>query len=208
MTGLHSPLREPEAVEGPVGNVYDKYGSKNPLARALVDGFLGVADEFYKSTAASSVLEVGCGEGKLATRLMAVRTPAQFVACDLSLHKLAADADTRIKYLPASVYELPFPDRAFDLIVCCEVLEHLEEPDRGLKELARVCKQYVLLSTPREPLWRVLNMARGKYWTRFGNTPGHIQHFSSTSLLKTVSKYFTVVACRKPLPWTMILGRV
>ena len=195
-------------ITGPIGNVYDKYGSKNPVARKLVDGFLATVDELYVRTEARTVLEVGCGEGKLATHLMGVRTPARFVACDLSLETLAEDVDRRIECLPASIYDLPFGDGIFDLVVCCEVLEHLERPEAGLQELRRVSKEYVLLSTPREPLWRLLNMTRGKYLADYGNTPGHIQHFSSSRLLDTASKYLTIVDCRKPLPWTMILGRV
>lgn len=193
---------------GPVGNVYDKYGSKNPIARMLVDSFLDTAGELYKSTEARSVLEVGCGEGKLATYLMGIRAPRRFIACDLSLDKLATNVDGRIACLPASIYDLPFRDRVFDLVVCCEVLEHLEQPEHGLRELARVSREYILLSMPREPIWRLLNMARGKYLAQFGNTPGHVQHFSSQKLLETASKYLTIRDYRKPLPWTMILGRI
>ena len=66
---------------------------------------------------------------------------------------------------------------AFEAVVCTEVLEHLEEPEKALRELLRVTRRWVILSVPREPLWRVLNMVRGAYLRHFGNTPGHIGGF-------------------------------
>ena len=36
---------------------------------------------------------------------------------------------------------------------------------------------------PREPVWRVLNVARGRYVRWLGNPPGHIQHFSRAAFL-------------------------
>ena len=59
-----------------------------------------------------------------------------------------------------------------------EVLEHVPDPERTVSEMARVAKRWVLVSVPREPLWRGLNMARGAYIKDLGNTPGHINHWS------------------------------
>jgi hypothetical protein len=66
----------------------------------------------------------------------------------------------------------------------------------------------VVVSVPREPIWCGLNMVRGKYFSKLGNTPGHIQHWSSSDFVNLVSKYFDVVEVKKPLPWTMLLCRV
>jgi len=63
-----------------------------------------------------------------------------------------------------------------DLVIACEVLEHLDAPDQALSELQRVCRGQALVSVPNEPLWRMLNVARGKYWRSPGNTPGHLQN--------------------------------
>jgi SAM-dependent methyltransferase len=190
-----------------VGNVYDKYGTRNPVARALMRGFLGAVTSLYERVAPRSVLEVGCGEGHLAQHLVTrAPRPAQFVACDVDLGVVRPDLDPLVGLARASVYDLPFADRSFDLIVCCEVLEHLRDPERGLAEVARVAAGAVLLSTPREPLWRVLNVARGRYWTRLGNTPGHVQHFSRRGLEALAATSLRVLECRTPLPWTVVLG--
>lgn len=190
-----------------VGNVYDKYGTKNPLAKALMNGFLSAVTELVRVRRPSSILEVGCGEGKLAQQLlMAGIRPQRFVACDLDLDHIAPGLDPLIEFKAASIYELPFDNNSFDLVLCCEVLEHLEHPAQGLKELARVAAHSVVLSTPREPLWRALNLLRGKYLGALGNTPGHIQHFSARALTQLVERELDIVAKRNPIPWTILLA--
>jgi ubiquinone/menaquinone biosynthesis C-methylase UbiE len=193
--------------DGPVGNVYDKYATRNPVARWLMQGFLRSVSELYQKVGARSVLEVGCGEGLLAQYLITQGSrPDRFEACDLKLDHLAANLDPALRFREASIYELPWPDRSFELVVCCEVLEHLREPSRGLAELARVASRAILLSTPREPAWRMLNVARGKYWAALGNTPGHVQHFSRRALERFVSSAVDIEQVRTPVPWTVLLG--
>ena len=96
-----------------------------------------------------------------------------------------------------------FSDSA-DLIVCCEVLEHLEQPERALRVLKSLARKYVILSVPREPLWSVMNLSRGKYWFDLGNTPGHIQRWSQRSFIKLVSRHFRIEKVLAPIPWTML----
>jgi ubiquinone/menaquinone biosynthesis C-methylase UbiE len=195
------------AVAGQVvGNVYDKYGTKNPVARAMMRGFLGAVTELYSRVGPKSVLEVGCGEGRLAQHL--VRTtarPERFVITDTDLVCIAPGLDPLLEPRQASVYELPFEDRSFDLVVCCEVMEHLADPARGMAEVARVARRAAIVSTPREPLWRALNLARGKYLREMGNTPGHVQHFSRRTLEALAGTRMRVVETRTPIPWTMVL---
>jgi 2-polyprenyl-3-methyl-5-hydroxy-6-metoxy-1,4-benzoquinol methylase len=91
--------------------------------------------------------------------------------------------------------------------MCLEVLEHLENPDRGLEELVRVCRGHLVVSVPREPLWRLLNMARLKYLPRLGNTPGHVNHWSTRSFVRWLARQAEVEAVRTPWPWTIVLAR-
>lgn len=196
--------REPENV---VGNFYDKYGSRNPVERALMGAFLRAVTGFYTRVAPATVLEVGCGEGRLAQHLVTYGPrPMRFVACDLELTAVKTQLDGLIELREASIYALPFEDASFDLVVCCEVLEHLGEPARGLAEVARVARRGVIVSTPREPLWRAMNMVRGKYLRDLGNTPGHLQHFSRRGLRALVETKLRVVDGRSPVPWTVLLA--
>ncbi len=65
----------------------------------------------------------------------------------------------------------------------------MPDPAHTLAEMARCAARHVLVSVPREPLWRAVNMARGAYWRELGNTPGHVNHFSKSAI---------VVALRAP----------
>lgn len=193
-----------------IGHHEDKYASRNPIARYLVDNFLAAITDLYTlaDPRGKTVLEVGAGEGKLAMHLLRhAPTPRRYLATDLTLARMIPDLDPRIETSTASAYELPYASKSFDLVVCCEVLEHLDRPERGLAECARVARDAVLISTPWEPVWRGLNMARGKYWRSLGNTPGHVQHFSRGGLEELASLHLELLAMRKPLPWTAILGR-
>ena len=191
-----------------VGNVYDKYGTRNPIAQLLMRGFLDAVTSLVRSTTPRRVLEVGCGEGRLADHLArAVPSIERISACDLSLAELASGLEPRIEFHEASIYALPHEAGSFDTVVCCEVLEHLSDPAAGLAELARVARTAVVVSTPREPMWRALNMARGKYLRALGNTPGHVQHFSRRALVGLVARRLEVEAVRAPLPWTVVLAR-
>jgi ubiquinone/menaquinone biosynthesis C-methylase UbiE len=120
-----------------------------------------------------------------------------------------AQSQNSVSLVQGSVYALPFASGSFDLVLCCEVLEHVDQPHAALAELARVSGNRVLLSVPNEPIWRMSNMARGKYLRHFGNTTGHIQHWTRWAFLRTVRQHFVVTHVRTWLPfWSMLLGKV
>ena len=88
------------------------------------------------------------------------------------------------------------------------MLEHVPDPAHTVAEMARVASGHLLVSVPREPLWRGLNMARGAYVKQLGNSPGHLNHWSKRSFVKLLSRHGDVVEARSPFPWTMLLVRV
>ena len=189
------------------GNVYDKYHTGNPIARRLMNGFMSAFDRLLEIGERESLLEVGCGEGYLMSRISEAFPLSHRVGCDLSFEivELAHNQGCpEVPFLQASVYELPWPDESWDVVVACEVLEHLEYPEQALKEMRRVCRRACLVSVPREPVWRLANLARMKYLTRLGNTPGHVQRFSTAAFTDLVGRHFSVEQVLQPFPWTMI----
>lgn len=196
----------------PTGNTYDKYGSTNPVVKRLMAGFHRTLDELWERAAPESVLDVGCGEGVL-TRAWAERLgDGRIVGIDLDDPKLRAEWDKRrrpnLEYRAAEATSLSFADDEFDLATAIEVLEHVPEPDATVAEMARVARSYLLVSVPREPLWRMLNMARGAYLGALGNTPGHVNHWSKRSFAALLESYGRVEELRSPFPWTMALVRL
>jgi ubiquinone/menaquinone biosynthesis C-methylase UbiE len=187
------------------GNVYDKYGSRNPVARRLMDGFLGAMRELYDARPDETVVEIGCGEGELLSRLGAWRPARRRFGFDVSREILEqARRHPGITVALQSAEALALADRSADVVIASEVLEHLNDPEAALREIARVARRRVILSVPREPIWRVLNIARLHYLADLGNTPGHVQHFSTPAFVDLVSRRLRVVAVRTPLPWTIV----
>jgi len=198
--------------EGTVtGNTYDKYGSTNPVVRRLMAGFEATLEELFARAAPRSLLDVGCGEGVL-THRWAQRVDGRVVGIDLDDPQLHAQWATRsapnLEYLVMKAERMPFADGEFDVATAIEVLEHVPDPEHTLGEMARVAGRWLLVSVPREPLWRGLNMARGAYLKDLGNTPGHLNHWSKRSFVALLSRYGDVVEARSPFPWTMLLVRL
>jgi 2-polyprenyl-3-methyl-5-hydroxy-6-metoxy-1,4-benzoquinol methylase len=195
------------------GNSFDKYGSTNPLVRTLMARFERDLDELLALADPGSLLDVGCGEGVLVHRWAQQLPDARLVGIDLEEASLQAGWAQRrapnLSYRVLAAEELPFADGEFDLVSAVEVLEHLPRPQRALAEMARCARGgHLLVSVPREPLWRVLNLARGAYWSELGNTPGHLNHWSRRSFAALLAGYGEIVEVRSPPPWTMLLARV
>jgi 2-polyprenyl-3-methyl-5-hydroxy-6-metoxy-1,4-benzoquinol methylase len=195
----------------PTGNTFDKYGSTNPVVRRLMAGFQRTLDELFAEAAPGSVLDVGCGEGVLTERWAQALGDGRVVGIDLDDPKLAVEWATRrrpnLQFEAMPVESLSFADDAFDLVAATEVLEHVDHPEAAVAEMARVARQWLLVSVPHEPLWRALNVARGAYVRQLGNTPGHLNHWSRAGFVAMLGAHGEVVQTRSPFPWTMLLVR-
>ncbi len=199
--------------EGTVtGNTYDKYGSTNPVVRRLMSGFERTLDELFTQAAPESILDVGCGEGVLVEKWARRLGDKRVVGIDLEDATLQAEWEKRqapnLEYRVMKAENLPFADGEFDMATAIEVLEHVPDPAHTVAEMARAANRWLLVSVPREPLWRGLNMARGAYLRELGNTPGHLNHWSKRSFVSLLSRHGEVVEARSPFPWTMLLVRL
>jgi 2-polyprenyl-3-methyl-5-hydroxy-6-metoxy-1,4-benzoquinol methylase len=204
------------AASVPTGNTFDKYGSTNPVVRRLMAGFERNVDELFARAEPTSVLDVGCGEGILTAQWARRLPPApagRIVGIDLADPKLAVEWEARdkcanLEFREMAVERLEFADGEFDLVSATEVLEHVDGPERAVAEMARVARHWLLVSVPHEPLWRMLNMARGAYLRSWGNTPGHVNHWTRARFARLLCAHGEVVEARSPFPWTMLLVRV
>jgi 2-polyprenyl-3-methyl-5-hydroxy-6-metoxy-1,4-benzoquinol methylase len=201
-----------EAPTVPTGNTFDKYGSQNPLVRRLMAGFEGTLERLFAQAAPTSILDIGCGEGVLTEQWATTLGERPVVGLDLEDAKLSDDWTRRrranLEFRTFDGGDLPFGDGEFDLVTAIEALEHVPDPERKVAEMARVASRHLLVSVPREPLWRMLNVARGAYLRDLGNTPGHINHWSRRGFQSLLSRHGEVVESCSPFPWTMLLVRV
>jgi len=191
-----------------VGNVFNKYHSKNPIVKFLMNGFTNCFLNLISSLTFNNILEIGSGEGNVVNLIKNIkRNEYSIYASDISIDILR-DNIPRGKNLFLIVFDInniPLKQNAFDLIICSEILEHLKEVDNPLQEINRISKKYILFSVPREPVWRFLNIVRLRYLKNLGNTPGHLLHWSKKKFINLIKNRFRIIKIYSPLPWTMIL---
>ena len=155
-----------------------------------------------------SVLDAGCGEGEVLRR--GVLDKHSWVV-SLDLQQGALDA-VRAHSKPGgmvlgSVLELPFAAASYDLVLCTEVLEHLENPLQAVNEAARVARQAVIFSVPWEPWFRAGNFVRGKYMADWGNFPEHVQHWNFASFRELLGRRYATVHLEEAFPWILAMCR-
>ena len=187
-----------------------KYENTGFVARYMVDNYFKSVKVLLSKIDTNKILkahEIGVGEGRSTMRLKQMvpnLSASEFVE---KLVKIAKQNNKDIPVFQESVYELSYEAESIDMVFLLEVLEHLDYPEIALKEMKRISKKYLILGVPNEPLWRILNFCRLKYVKEFGNTPGHLNHWSKRTLIAFVEQHFgKVVAVESPLPWTIVLA--
>lgn len=194
----------------PVGNYYDKYHSKNPVVRFLMKRFDRSLNSLIDLVNPSSIHEVGCGEGQLTLSFLKKGIESRgsdfsYTIIEIARSNAARENISKDHFFIRDVYHLePESDRA-NLVICSQVLEHLDDPGKALSALGQISDPWLIISVPREPIWRILNLIRGKYWRNFGNTPGHIQRWNKKSFMSLVSAQFDITRTLSPLPWIILL---
>jgi len=196
----------------PVGTWGDKYDSVNPIKQKLINSFLKTLISFiglFKSKI-NSINEIGCGEGHVTRIIHESFSDLHISASDYSKEVIdiarKQTTSTKINYAVKNIYKLRAEIDSADMIVCSEVLEHLEQPREALEVISKLSAKYFLFSVPNEPLWRILQLISGNNIFSFGNTPGHINHWSSGAFRRLVSEKFNVIKFKTVLPWTIILA--
>ena len=100
---------------------------------------------------AKSILDVGCGKGEPMTF---INKDGKFDVTGIDLFQpYLEEAERKSVYrrlMIGNALSLPFENKTFEVVICMEVLEHLEEREGIvlLSELERVAKKQILLTTP------------------------------------------------------------
>ncbi len=195
----------------PAGNYYDKYHTKNPIARRIMQGFLSQFSSLIVRQPERVAVEVGCGEGELC--MIMARAGFRGEGYDIApeaideARRRTAAAGLSIPFEEKRIDELPGRVRA-PRLVCYEVLEHIDDHEAALDQLGAMAGPYLLASVPNDPWWRVLNVILWKCLCSLGKAPGHVNHWSSAGFRSFHELRFPIVEQRKPLRWMMALCKV
>jgi len=198
-------------VAQPEGNYFNKYQNNGKIINLIMKRFFSDFDSLLNNIEYEIIYEAGCGEGYISQHVYNLNLhkgkTVDIFASDLS-EKVINQAKIEFPYIhfnANSIYDLGEENNSFDLVIASEVLEHLEKPEKALEEIFRISRNYVLISVPNEPIWCIANFVRGKYIKSFGNTPGHIKHWSKNGIIKLAKEFGDVLEVKNPFPWTIIL---
>jgi len=190
------------------GNL-QKHLNPNPVQRYLLRRFHRQIASLLKATGAERILDAGCGEGFVVSYLLQGNDGLTITGIDCSLEAI----EMARQMVPGGLFdlgdlrEMPYGDDSFDLVMCLEVLEHLPDPHRGLRELRRVTSAHCLVSVPHEPFFRATNFLRGKHVPAWGRDPEHLQHWTARQFRHLVGQYFEIERFVYSFPWVIALGR-
>lgn len=178
-----------------------KYESGNPVVQGLLRRYQDTLASLIVPLAPTSVLDVGSGEGMVAAKLHTLPLSFRYKGIDLSAGAVgeARRRNPGVEFEQGSVFELG--GQTADVVLCLEVLEHLEDPAAAVDALAAAAERHLIVSVPWEPWFRLGNLARGKYLDRLGNHPEHIQQFNPGSIAALVATRFDNVRVQTCFPW-------
>jgi SAM-dependent methyltransferase len=143
-----------------------------------------------------NVLDAGCGVG-YGAEMIARAGASRVVGIDLAPEAIAA-ASERVgemaEFQVGDVQDMPFDEGSFDLVVCFEVLEHLEDPEPAITALKDVLREggLLIVSSPN----------RGVYPP--GN-PYHLHEFTLEELRDALTARFANVVLMRQHPWLVSL---
>jgi ubiquinone/menaquinone biosynthesis C-methylase UbiE len=198
------------------GNL-QKHLNPNPVQRYLLRRFHRQIALLVEMVGAEKILDAGCGEGFVVSYLLQENDRSTITGIDCSLEAIEmarqmvpsvlSEVEGGVLFDVGDLREMPYGDDSFDLVMCLEVLEHLPDPHRGLRELKRVTSAHCLVSVPHEPFFRATNFLRGKHVPAWGRDPEHLQLWTARQFRRLVEQYFEVERFVYSFPWLIALGR-
>jgi len=140
----------------------------------------------------SAVLEVGSGDGKFLRTLAAQDAGYRIHGCDI---REWTSPDPAIAFR-VMTRDIPYPDATFDAVLVVDVLEHVDDPEHLLAEIARVLKPtgrfvgFVPIEGERLSLYTLYRAVLGA--DLYVRTKHHVQSFTFAGLRAQLERHFTL----------------
>ena len=184
-----------------------KYTDASPIMRNALRNFMGeIYQMFCACDSPESVMEIGCGQGFVSGFLSEHFPSPSYSGLDLREKNISKMQELfpHIKGETKDFYEFNTSEVNTDVILCCEVLEHLPDPAGALQKFKEMNPKDLIISVPHEPWFRIGAMLRGKNLSRWGNPKDHLNHWNKSSFSNLISEYFEVQSVKTPFPWLIV----
>lgn len=188
---------------------YQKHMSSDPSRKFFVKRFNDTLVSTLKTLNPTTILDAGCGEGFTLNRLYEESVGKTLEGVDFSKEaiQLGKKHFPFLKLKEGNIYKLPYKTNEFDIVLCTEVLEHLEDPEKAVEEVLRASKKHVVFSVPNEPFFMGGRLLRGLNIKQFGNHPEHINHWTLVTFPKMLKKHgIKIKNIQYPFPWILVVG--
>jgi ubiquinone/menaquinone biosynthesis C-methylase UbiE len=191
-----------------------KYKTQKALSRSLIGNLLTKIVVLVEKKQPKNILDVGCGKGLVVSFLKRHLEKSSveqmdFWGFDISSENIqvAKKVFGNEKAFIADVYGIDLPERSFDLVLALEILEHLEKPQKALKQLQKITKRNILLSVPLEPYFGLSNLFFRRNMEEIKKEESRINKWTKGKFVKLVNKYFEVEEVTISFPWVLVLAR-
>lgn len=154
-------------------NYYQTGIRKNIFQRIWHGRKISLAKQIIKGLNFSSCLDVGCASGYMISQIAQSNPDAQYFGVDVygKAIQYAKKIYPDIFFKTASAQKLPFKGNSFDLLVCYETIEHVQDPILTLKEMKRVLKKDGTLILAMDSgsslfrlVWSIWKKTYGRAW--------------------------------------------
>ncbi len=184
-------MSEPVTAKSYESTNLSKHTADNWLYRKHLESFYDELAKVVGQTGCETLLDAGCGEGFVVNFLTTRMPDLKVTGVDVNEKAIEYAQEhfgEKARFRRGSVYKLPFSDKSFDAVLCSEVLEHLDDPNRAIGELKRVARSHVIITVPHEPYFQWLNNV-GRF-IGVSEDPGHVNFWTSNTFQAFVSAHF------------------
>lgn len=169
-------------------DVYTQY-KYNRKPKKIIEQIIAIVENTDKN---AKILSVGSGDGYV-ERYIVERTGRNIECLDVSPKGVAIARERGLEVYEGSVYDLPFKEDSYDLVLAIHIFEHLVTPEIFLEQVLRVIKPegkfFISLPNYGNLAYRIKYLIKGSLDTFLQITLGHFRHYTYREACKYLEEH-------------------